>query len=131
MSIELASAAVGALAPYLSAAGQKAAQALGAEAATELRALWDWVKGKVKGGAAEALAEAPADAKAQAKLEGALEQVLAAEPALAAELRRLVEAATPEAARLEQTIQTMTVQSDHNVSVQSKGDHNTYTINKG
>ena len=131
MSIELASAAVGALVPYLSAAGTKAAQALGAEAATELRALWNWVKGKVKGGTATALAEAPADAKAQAKLEGALEQVLAAEPALADELRRLVEAAEPEAARLEQTIQTMTVQGDHNVSVQSKGDGNTYTINKG
>ena len=77
------------------------------------------------------MAEAPAAAEAEAKPEGALEQALAAEPALAAELRRLVEAATPEAARLEQTIQTMTVQSDHNVSVQSKGDHNTYTINKG
>ena len=91
----------------------------------------DWVKGKVKGATATALAEAPEDAKAQAKLEGALEQVLEAEPALADELRRLVEAAEPEAARLEQTIQTMTVQGDHNVSVQSKGDGNTYTINKG
>lgn len=131
MSIELASAAVGALVPYLSAAGTKAAETLGAEAAQRLGGLWDWVTGKVAGGTTEALADAPADARAQAKLEGALEQVLAAEPALAAELRRLVEAAKPEATRLEQTIQTMTVQGDDNVSVQSKGDGNTYTINKG
>jgi len=128
MTIELAAAAVGALVPYLSAAGTKAAQALGAEAATELRALWDWVKGKVAGNTAEALAEAPADAKAQGKLEGALEQLLEAEPALAAELRRLVEAAKPEAARLEQT---MNIEGDDNVAVQNTGHGNTYNINKG
>ncbi|NBB70674.1 MAG: hypothetical protein GVY33_10195 [Alphaproteobacteria bacterium] len=128
MSIELASAAVGALVPYLSAAGEKAAQALGAEAATELRALWDWVKGKVAGGTTEALAATPADAKAQGKLEGALEQVLEDEPALADELRRLVEAAEPEATRLEQT---MNIQGDDNVAVQNTGHGNTYNINKG
>jgi hypothetical protein len=40
-------------------------------------------------------------------------------------------AAELHAASVEQTIQMMTVQGDHNVAVQSKGDGNTYTINKG
>lgn len=131
MTGELAAAAVGALAPYLSAAGQKAAQALGAAAGRELTALWDWVKAKVAGPARDGFAAAPEDAKAQGKLEGALEQVVAGEPALADELRRLVEAAKPAAEKLEQTIQTMNIQGDHNVGVQNKGDGNTFNITKG
>jgi len=131
MISELAAAAVGALAPYLSAAGTKAAQALGAEAANELTELWVWVKTKVADRAKDAFAEAPTDAKAQAKLEGALEQALDAEPALADELRRLAERAQPQAARLQQVIQKMHVEGHGNVAIQSEGGGNTFNVTKG
>ncbi len=128
--VALVSAAVDALVPYLTEAGKKAAATLGAEAAKEIAALWAWVKGKVTGSAKDAFEQAPDDTKAQGKLEGALEQVLEAEPALADELRQLVAAAKPEAARLVQTItQTQTV-GDGSVGIQSAGSNNTFNVNK-
>ena len=120
----LAVAAVAALAPYLAAAGQKAAEALGENAPKALASLWGWVKGKVTGRAPDKFAAAPEDAKAQGALETALEDLLTADPALKEELQKLVAAAEPEAAKIVQTTQTM------NLSGGSKGAQTAGSGNK-
>jgi hypothetical protein len=132
MSVEasLAATAVAALAPFLTEAGKKAAAGLGEAAAQELSALWAWVKAKATG-SATALERAPGDDKAQAKLEGALELLLEQQPALADDLRRLIEAAKPAADEVARVVQTMTVTGDDNISTQSVGHGNTFNITRG
>jgi hypothetical protein len=123
----LAAAAVAALTPYLTAAGTEAAKQLGGEAVKGLGSLWGWVKDKLAGRASEKFEATPDDAKAQGALETALENLLSAQPTLAEELRALVGAAEPEAARLVQTTQTMNL-SGGSKGVQNTGSNNTIKI---
>jgi hypothetical protein len=84
----LATAAVAALGPYLVAGGTEAAKTAGKD-------LYGWLKGKLTPGGNEALAEverAPQDADAQGALRLQLRKQLEAEPALLAELARLLDA---------------------------------------
>ncbi|MEO1092541.1 MAG: hypothetical protein AAFX81_18115 [Pseudomonadota bacterium] len=130
MSIEaLAASAVSALSPYVAAAGGKLATKLSDDAAGGLIALWEWVKGKVDTFELNKFEKAPDDAKAQGALETALEKRLSAHPDLVEDLRKLVEAAAPEAARIEQTIQTMTL-SGGSQGAQIEGDGNTVKFNR-
>lgn len=126
----LVAGAVAAVARLLTEAGKKAAAALGQEAAKEVAALWAWVKAKVAPGTAAALEQAPDDPKARGKLEGALEQVLEAEPALEDELRRLVDAARPQAERLAQAVQHQVVTGNHNIAIQITGQGNRSAVDK-
>jgi hypothetical protein len=87
-AVTLATAAVGAVVPYLAAGGTEVAK-------TAAKDLYGWLKGKLTLAGQEALADvetAPEDADAQATLRVQLRKLIEAEPSLAADLARLVEA---------------------------------------
>lgn len=88
--------------PYLLEIGgatwDKAKEALGDKAVELAQAAWGKLRGKVEEKpaareAAQDLAERPGDARAEGAFSLQLEKILAAEPTLAAELARLLEAA--------------------------------------
>ncbi len=99
MSVELATAAVAVLAPYLAEAGKEAAKAVGKESAEGAAKLLGWLREKLTGRAKEALTEleeAPASALNQDDLRTQLAKLLEKQPALAPELSALLgEAAGP------------------------------------
>jgi hypothetical protein len=91
--ITLATAAVAALAPYLAKAGEGAAKKLGEEAVDAGGKLLGWMRARLTGRAQEALedlAATPGNEDNQADLRKQLAKTLAADPALAADLARLL-----------------------------------------
>jgi hypothetical protein len=90
--------------PYLVAGGQEAVRRAGKKIGEEgldfAKKLWEKVGPKVKGspqaeGAAQDVAAAPAEPDARAALRLQLRKILEADPELAAELARMVDAAGP------------------------------------
>jgi hypothetical protein len=95
----LAASAVGVLAPYLVEGGKEAAKTMGKEAAAAGLQLLGWLRERLTGAGGEALGDVekePADADAQAALRVQVKKLLEREPALAAELERLVSEAEKE-----------------------------------
>jgi hypothetical protein len=93
MSVELATAAVGVLAPYLAEAGKEAAKTVGKESAEGAVKLLGWLRGKLTGRGKEALTEleeAPASALNQDDLRTQLAKLLEKQPALGPELAELL-----------------------------------------
>lgn len=107
--VSLATAAVALLGPYLVEGGKEAAK-------TAANDLYAWLKGKLTGRAAEALDDLEQDPSSElnrADLCKQLARALAADPALLAELRRLL----PEGAAAGAVTQTL----DQSHSTNAKG----------
>lgn len=121
--VTLAAAAVGFVAPYLAELGEDAAKAAAAGVG---KSAWDWIKGRLTSAAGkEAVADlesAPGEALNRRSLEVALAKYLTAEPASAADLAKLLEAAGVSAAS-----QTMNTVGDGNASVQAAASTVTIT----
>ena len=122
---ELATAAVAALTPYLSAAAGEGAKKLGSAVADRLAGLYDKMKthlGSPAGQEALAdLAKTPEDADTQGALRLALRKQLAQDPSFHAELAALVE----EISRLHPAVvQTSTIIGDGNLNAQISGSGN-------
>lgn len=93
MSIELAAAAVGLLAPYLTEAGKEAAKTVGKETAGAGLKLLGWMREKLTGRAKEALSELEERPEAQLNqddLRTQLAKLLERQPDLIPELRALL-----------------------------------------
>jgi predicted ATPase len=122
---ELATTAVQALVPYLSAAAMEGAKKLGPLAVERLAGLYDKMKIRVRSPAGqEALAElakTPEDADAQGALRLALRKQLAEDPSFHTELAALVE----EISRLHPAVvQTSAITGDGNLNAQISGSGN-------
>ena len=125
MSVELAAAAVGFLAPYLTEAGKEAAKTVGKETAGAGVTLLGWVREKLTGRGKEALAELeqkPASQLNQDDLRTQLAKLLEKEPDLVPQLRELLSEAQTQG-----DVMTQTVGQGGKAS-QIKGDRNKVSI---
>ncbi|HTW28075.1 MAG TPA: hypothetical protein VME92_13170 [Acetobacteraceae bacterium] len=124
--LTLASAAVAALAPYFAKAGEGAAKKMGEEAVDAGGRLLGWMRDKLGGRAQAALDDLAADPGSEdnaADLRKQLAKTLAANPALADELRALL----PAGAAGGDTM-TQTVSGPGAKAAQIKGSGNTTNI---
>lgn len=125
MSIELAVAAVGFLAPYLTEAGKEAAKTVGKETAGAGLKLLGWMREKLTGRAKEALAELeekPDSQLNQDDLRTQLAKLLEKQPDLVPQLQALLSEAKPLGDVLTQTV------GEGAKASQIKGDQNTVSI---
>ena len=93
------------------------------------RRVWDWLKQKRggEGGAVVAEVEAdPSKRSAPAKVTAMLQDLLDAEPALAGELRRILD----EGGGVQAITQSANVQGDNNTTAQAAGTGNTVSIGR-
>ena len=107
MSIELAAAAVGFVAPYLAEAGKEAAKTVGKETAGAGIKLLGWLREKLTGRAKEALTELeekPDSPLNQDDLRTQLAKLLEKEPSLIPELRALLAETQPQGDTMTQNV---------------------------
>ena len=123
---ELAAAAAGFLAPYVSQVGSTLAQKVTGDVTTQLVKLYDAVKIKLTGPAAqEALTEfatEPDDARRKAALEVQLEKAIEADPDFREALAELVEEIKAKGG--DAILQTANITGDRNVTTQIVGAGN-------
>lgn len=125
MSIELAAAAVGFLAPYLTEAGKEAAKTVGKETAGAGIKLLGWMGEKLTGRAKEALTELeekPNSQLNQDDLRTQLAKLLEKQPDLVPQLQALLSEAKPLGDVLTQTV------GEGAKASQIKGNQNTVSI---
>jgi hypothetical protein len=125
MSIELAAAAVGVLAPYLSQATKEAAKTVGKETAEAALKLLGWMREKLTGRAKEALAELeekPDSQLNQDDLRTQLAKLLEKQPDLISQLSELLSQAQTQGDVMNQTV------GAGGKASQIKGDRNTVSI---
>ena len=125
MSIELAAAAVGLLAPYLSEAGKEAAKAVGKETAGAGLKLLGWMRDKLSGGAKQVLLdleEKPGSQLNQDDLRTQLAKLLRKQPELVPQLRELLATAPSQGDPMSQTF------GESGKNSQIKGDQNKVSI---
>jgi hypothetical protein len=125
MSIELAAAAVGLLAPYLTEAGKEAAKTVGKETAGAGLRLLGWMRERLSGRAKEALAELeekPQSQLNQDDLRTQLAKLLEKQPDLVPQLRELLSEAKPQGDVLTQNV------GAGGKASQIKGDQNKVSI---
>jgi hypothetical protein len=125
MSIELAAAAVGFLAPYLTEAGKEAAKTVGKETAETGLKLVGWMREKLTGRAKEALTELeekPDSQLNQDDLRTQLAKLLEKQPELVPQLQRLLSDAKPLGDMMSQTV------GKGGKASQIKGDRNKVSI---
>ena len=124
--MDLASAAVAILSPYLAKAGEGAAKKIGEEAVDTGGRLLGWMRAKLGGRAREALDDLvvkPDSEDNQADLRKQLTKMLETDPGLAAELRALLSADTQDAGSMSQTVSGANAKA-----AQVKGSGNTTSI---
>jgi hypothetical protein len=125
MSIELAGAAVGLLAPYLTEAGKEAAKTVGKETAGAGFKLLGWMRDKFSGGAKTALADLEAKPDSQLNqddLRTQLAKLLERQPELVPQLRELLADAPKRGDVTSQTV------GEGGKASQIKGDRNQVSI---
>lgn len=126
MSLELlAAAAVTAVAPYALKAAGSAAEKIGELSAETAAKVAGWLRDKLTGRAKESLERLetePGNPDLATALKVDLSYLLKSDPALLAELRALIPAATVT------DNQTQTITGDNNKAVQNKGDNNNISI---
>jgi hypothetical protein len=126
MSIELAAAAVGMLAPYLTEAGKEAAKTVGKETAGAGLKLFGWMRERLSGPAKDALAELedkPGSQLNQDDLRTQLAKLLEKEPDLVPQLRELLSQEQTQGNVISQT-----VGAGGKASQITKGNQNTVSI---
>ena len=125
MSIEVAAAAVGLLAPYLTEAGKEAAKTVGKETAEGGFKLLGWMREKLTGRSKEALQELeekPDSQLNQDDLRTQLAKLLEKQPELVPQLRALMEEARTPGEAMSQTVGAA------GKAIQTKGNQNTSFI---
>jgi vacuolar-type H+-ATPase subunit I/STV1 len=125
MSIELAAAAVGLLAPYFTKAGEEAAKTIGKETTEAGLKLLGWMREKLSGRAKEALTELeekPDSQLNQDDLRTQLAKLLEKEPHLIPQLRELLAEAQTQGDVMNQTVE------EGGKASQIKGDRNKVLI---
>jgi hypothetical protein len=125
MSIELAAAAVGLLAPYLEDAGKEAAKTVGKETTEAGIKLLGWMRNKLSGGAKQALSdleEKPESQLNQEDLRTQLAKLLEKQPDLVPQLQKLLSETKPLGDDMSQTV------GEGGKASQIKGDQNTVSI---
>jgi hypothetical protein len=125
MSIELAAAAVGVLAPYLAEATKEAAKTVGKETTEAGLKLLGWMREKLTGRAKEALTELeekPDSQLNQDDLRTQLAKLLEKQPQLALQLQELLSGAQTQGEFMSQTVGAGAKAS------QIKGDRNKVVI---
>jgi vacuolar-type H+-ATPase subunit I/STV1 len=125
MSIELAAAAVGLLAPYLTEAGKEAAKTVGKETTEAGIRLLGWMREKLTGRAKEALTELeekPDSQLNQDDLRTQLAKLLEKQPELVPQLQALLSEAKPIGDVMSQTV------GEGGKASQIKGNQNTVSI---
>jgi vacuolar-type H+-ATPase subunit I/STV1 len=125
MTIELAAAAVGFLAPYLTEAGKEAAKSVGKETAEAGLKLLGWMREKLSGRAKDALTkleEKPDSQLNQDDLRTQLAKLLEKEPDLIPQLQELLSESKPLGDVLSQTV------GEGGKASQIKGNQNTVSI---
>ncbi len=125
MIIELATAAVGLLAPYLTEAGKEAAKTVGKETTKSGLKLLGWMRDKLTGRAKDALAELeeqPDSQLNQDDLRTQLAKLLEKQPDLVPQLRALLDEAQAPGNAMNQNV------GAGGKAIQTQGNHNTSSI---
>lgn len=125
MSIELAAAAVGLLAPYLTETGKEAAKTVGKETAEGGFKLLGWMRDKLAGRAKEALQELEEQPNAQLNqddLRTQLAKLLEKQPDLVPQLRGLVNETQAQSDLMRQNV------GAGGKAIQTKGNRNISSI---
>jgi hypothetical protein len=122
MSIELAAAAVGLLAPYLTEAGKEAAKTVGKETAGAGLRLLGWMRERLSGRAKEALAELEEKPQSQLNQDDLRTQLAKLLEKQLPQLRELLSEAKPQG-----DVMTQNVGAGGKAS-QIKGDQNKVSI---
>ena len=125
MSIELAAAAVGLLAPYLAEGGKEAAKTVGKETTEAGIKLLGWMREKLTGRAKEALTELeekPDSQLNQDDLRTQLAKLLEKQPDLIPQVQALLSEARPQGDVMSQTV------GEGSKASQIKGDRNKVSI---
>jgi hypothetical protein len=128
MSLELATAAITLLAPYLKDAGTEAAKKLGKESAGAAIDLLGWLREKLTGHARQTLAELeekPDSQLNQQAMSIELAKLLEREPNLVVDLQKFLSSAPGSEGHMIQTVGAGAA------AAQAKGNQNTITINTG